>query len=441
MSQNTRISQMAEILRGKVQEMKEFSEHGIKLEEKGVVVTTDDKAKYQKLLAECQELKGLIEGEKFITATPEYIQALEDAGPSAAMTALAGMPNRMAMKSLGTLFTQSDEFKDFVRTLGPNLTGKADMGGAFETDAYDITRSAMEKKDVYGAADAGTLTRGIGTVVQFDPVVPRQQRASRVRDLFPQATTAANLIDYFQVVGFKENSGDGNAQTVADYNQSNSTFGLKPQSQLKWRPQSAPVRTIAHWEAAHRNVIADVPQLQATINNELLYGLALQEDFQLLLGDGLNENIKGLLNFEDIQLYTAPNNEIKSDSLRKAATLTVLANYAPNGYVLHPFDWESIEIQKGTGDGQYMLFTNIAVGVNAQVWRQPVVETSAMNQGTFLTGAFGAGAQVYDRMRASIRIAEQHGDFFVRNAIVILCEERLALAVKRPEAFVKGTFF
>jgi hypothetical protein len=47
---------------------------------------------------------------------------------------------------------------------------------------------------------------------------------------------------------------------------------------------------------------------------------------------------------------------------------------------------------------------------------------------------------LYDREQASIRISEQHADFFVRNAIVVLAEQRLALAVKRPEAFVKVSF-
>jgi len=67
--------------------------------------------------------------------------------------------------------------------------------------------------------------------------------------------------------------------------------------------------------------------------------------------------------------------------------------------------------------GQYMLFTNVAIGAQTQIWRNPVVETPAMPEGTWLTGAFGLGAQLYDRARASVRIAEQHSDFFVRNAV------------------------
>ena len=117
------------------------------------------------------------------------------------------------------------------------------------------------------------------------------------------------------------------------------------------------------------------------------------------------------------------------------------ANYPGTGFVLHPHDWEDIELQKANGDGQYMLVTNIAIGAQTQVWRQPVVETVAIAEKTFLTGAFGLGAQLYDREQANVRVAEQHADFFVRNAVVVLVEERIALAVKRPEAFVKGTFF
>jgi len=80
------------------------------------------------------------------------------------------------------------------------------------------------------------------------------------------------------------------------------------------------------------------------------------------------------------------------------------------------------------------------MGGEQKLWRIPVVDTPAIAEGTALIGAFGTGAQIYDRESPSIRISEQHADFFVRNAIVILAEQRLALAVKRPESFVKVTF-
>jgi HK97 family phage major capsid protein len=69
-----------------------------------------------------------------------------------------------------------------------------------------------------------------------------------------------------------------------------------------------------------------------------------------------------------------------------------------------------------------------------------VVDTPAIPEGKALVGAYGIGAQLYDREQANIRVAEQHSDFFVRNAVVILAEQRLAMAIKRPEAFVEVTF-
>lgn len=375
---------------------------------------------------------------------------------SAAMAAAAGLSlgtaqQGMALKTLGEMFVQSEEFKSFKQT------GRLTMDTPFELDLQDVPgMGTFDKKDIYNALGNHTITHGFGSI-QFDPLVPRGQRAARVRDLFPVATTNANLIDYFRVLGFAENGGQGNAGPVRDraaadgtsapVGDATDTFGLKPKSNLTFQSAQAPVRTIAHWEAAHRNILADEPQMQSTINNELLYGLALEEDFQILNGDGTNENLLGLLNTPNVQTYTQATTvvgppaqyEPKSDALRRAATKAIIANYAPSGYVLHPYDWEDVELQKDS-QGRYMLITNVTVGAESRIWRQPVVETPAMPEGKFVTGAWGIGAQLYDRQQANVRVAEQHADFFVRNAIAILVEERLAFAVKRPESFVIGTF-
>jgi HK97 family phage major capsid protein len=205
---------------------------------------------------------------------------------------------------------------------------------------------------------------------------------------------------------------------------------------------------MAHWEAAHRNVLADEPQLRSIIDNELMYGLRLQEDAQILNGSGTGENLTGILNTSGVQTYswsagtysaTAGMSDTKADAVRRAATLSFLAYYEPSGIVLNPNDWEDIELTKD-GNGAYVVAVSVAMGGEPRVWRMPVIDTPAMTGGKALVGAFGTGAQLYDREEASIRISEQHSDFFIRNAIVILAEQRLALAVKRPEAFVEVTF-
>jgi HK97 family phage major capsid protein len=413
----------------------------------GIVITGEQRDLFRKNLADAAELKDLIDGLESHAEMKAYLDA--PAAGSAAVDAATqqqllvaggqGLLVPQQAKSLAERFTESEEFKALI------ASGGATMPTPWEVNERDL--AGYGQKDVYTALAPTVTNRGFGTS-QRDPIIPLRQRTARVRDLFPVATTSANLIDYYRVSGFTNNAAPVRERAAANgIDAGNVVFGLKPQSALAFTVAQAPVRTIAHFEVAHRNVLADEPQLQATINNELMYGLRLVEDQQILSGDGLGENLLGILVTPGIQTYDQTDDgavpavptESKADALRRSATRVLLAYYEPTGFVLHPYDWEDIELTKDT-TGQYVIVSNVAIGAEARLWRQPVIDTPAMPEGTWLTGAFGLGAQLYDREQANIRIAEQHADFFIRNAIAILAEERLALATKRPESFVKGTF-
>lgn len=419
-------------LKETTEKLDRFAANGMKVDGDRVEIKSVDAGAARSLMKEANDLRTLIEVKKF---GADFQTWAGQADPSAAVR-MAALKDPTAGRTIGELFTESNEFKSFAKS------GQRTMDLPWETEIFDISAKAgmsgMQFKDQISTAGSHPVNIGVGTVVQFDPMVPRAQRTARVRDLFPVARTSANVIDFFRVTGFTDNGGKGNPAMVPEYESGN--FGLKPKSPLSFTSDDAKVRIIAHWEAVHRNVVEDVPQLQSTINNELLYGLALKEDDQILNGDGSGENLRGVLNTPGIQNYLPSAVEWKADSLRRAITLAVLAYYPPTGIVLHPNDWEDIELQRGTTNDHYAITTNISIGTTPTVWRLPVVESPAMTEAKFLLGAFGTAAQLYDRQSANIRIAEQHSDFFVRNAIAVLCEERLALAVKRPEAFVLGEY-
>lgn len=397
----------------------------------GVVVTSEQRDAFRANLDKAKELKALIELEEGQGEIKDFMSGTGDksvAAEVAAMLAGGAVPrgNEHQYKTIGELFTSSEEWQQL------SASGGATMASPWAYEGKDMARHGdMLFKDVYTAMAPAMTSRGFGTV-QIDPMVPLQMRTVRVRDLFPATTTTANLIDFFRVSGFANS-----ASVVPERDGSN--FGLKPQSTLTFALGQAPVRTIAHYEVAHRNVLADEPQLQATINNELLYGLRLAEDYQILQGTGTGEDLLGILNTPGIQGYTqGASPEQQADAIRKAATRVFLAYYEPTGVVVHPYDWETIELLKDAQD-RYIVTGSVAVGAEKTLWRMPVVDTPAIAQKTALVGAFGLGAQLYDREQANIRIAEQHSDFFLRNAIAILAEERLALAVKRPESFCAVT--
>lgn len=366
------------------------------------------------------------------------LDAWLDAPASAtAPAALAGGGGHMASagveyKSLGQRFVESEAFKDH--------RDSGFMDRAFEVSDQELTYG-VQFKDVHSGS-IGTVTHpGFGTV-QRAPMVTAPMLSYRVRDLFPQMNTSSVMIEYIEELGFVDPS-DNAAGMVPEREGTppSDTFGLKPKSNIRFNIKTTPIRTLAHWVPASRNVLDDEPQLRGIIDTRLMYGLKLVEDEQILLGDGTGQNLLGIFNTPGIQLfpsgaYTPPANESYVDAIRRAATRVMLAQYDPTGVVVHPYDWERMELTKDT-QGRYLVAGSVTGGAEKRLWQMPVVATPAIPEGTALVGAFGLGAQVFDRMQSNIRTADQHADFFIRNAIVVLAEERLGLAVYRPAAMVK----
>jgi len=450
MSEDTsRIKELQSALRVKMADNKAIAD-SFRIEDGAVVVSAEQKTAFDKNMSDIKEIKGLIEGLETMGGVSSWSsepQETVSGAFAAAQNDIKQLSSR-EIKSIGEMFLDSAEFK----SLNGGKNG-ANMAAAWQAG---VSLTGFNVKDVYSALPSGTMGRGADAVfgsIQRDALVTPPMRTKRVRDLFPVRTTTAAVIEYFRQIGFTTLSAPG--VTNSSYSTNNAAapvaerdgaaFGIKPQSAFQFVGEQSPVRTLAHWEAAHRNVLADEPQLRSIIDNELMYGLRLLEDSQILNGDGTGENLLGVLNTPGIQEYawsdgvSSPVSDTKADALRRAATLSFLAYYEPTGIVLHPNDWEDIELTKDL-QGQYLIAVSVAMGGEPKVWRMPIVETPAIAEGTALVGAFGTGAQLYDREQASIRISEQHSDFFVRNAIVILAEQRLALAVKRPEAFVTVDF-
>ena len=418
-----RLNELKSALDSKMSEQQQIAD-SMQFEDNTLIADDEKKSAFQNNMAQIREIKGLIEDMTALRDVSAWSSEAEY--KSVAAEVAAGVEAEVASHrgSVGEQFLASAEFKSL-------------QGGAAGVNMHaPFQAKSLHTKDIYSGLPTGTPA-AFGAV-ERDGIVPIAQRRSRVRDLFPARTTNSAVIEYFRQTGFTNA-----ASVVPEY--SNSAFGAKPQSGMTFVGEQAPVRTIAHWEAAHRNVLADEPQLRSIIDNELLYGLRLTEDNQILSGAGTGEDLTGILNTSGIQTYSwstganTPVVDTKADALRRAATLAYLAYYEPTGIIVHPSDWEDIELTKNS-QGTYLLAMSVAGGAESRVWRIPVIDTPAITEGVALVGAFGTGAQLYDREAASIRISEQHSDFFVRNAIVVLAEERLALAVKRPEAFVKVSF-
>lgn len=345
--------------------------------------------------------------DKLLTEQGELRARLQTAEQMVAEMEQGGGNGIERPKSLGEQVTEAEGFEAFC----------ANPRGNFRTSVKAAISS--------DGASAGDLI-----VPQRLPgiIAPPNQRL-RIRDLLSWGRTESNAVEYVRETGFTNN-----AAPVAE-NPSNP----KPQSDLRFEDDSAKVVTVAHWVRATKQVLADVPMLQSYIDTRLRYGLKLVEDRQLLKGSGVGLNINGI--YTQATAYANPGitvaNEQNIDRLRLALLQAELAEYDADGIVIHPIDWAAIELLKdNTND---YLFSNPRFVTQAGMWGRPVVTTKALDAGEFLVGSFQQGAQGWDREDVNLTIALQDQDNVVKNLVTLLVEERLALTVYRPEAFVKGT--
>lgn len=318
-------------------------------------------------------------------------------------------------KSIGQQVTESDAFKSFVAQGGK---------GRMSVELKAIISSLTTDAD----GSAGDMI----VPMRVPGVNTPNQRRMTIRELITPGRTAVNAIQYVKETGFTNN-----AATVTE------TAGTaKAQSELKFDLVTSAVTTIAHWVLATKQILDDVPMLQSYIDGRLRYGLMLAEENQLLNGGGTGTDLNGIYTqataFSSPIIPTAAGNMTKVDIIRLGMLQAALAEYPATGIVMHPSDWADIELTK-TEDGAY-LFANPQNGSDARLWRLPVVETQAMTIDKFLVGAFQLGAQIFDRQDATVEIATEDSDNFRKNLVTIRAEERLTLAVYRPEAFIKGDF-
>ena len=310
------------------------------------------------------------------------------------------------------------------------------LGQQFVDDKFEGIKSAggrgrfsMEVKATINSA----TTRAAGSAgAMVEPtrlagiIAPPGQKLT-IRDLLLQGQMDGNALQYVRETGFTNN-----ATTVAELDK-------KPESDIKFDMVDTSAKVIAHYMKASRQILDDASQLRSYIDGRLRYGLKLVEERQLLNGDGTGQNLHGII--PQASVYAVPTGAATTlstglDTFRFAMLQAVLAEYPASGFVLNPVDWANIETLKDTS-GQYLI-GNPQGTATPTVWGLPVVQTQAIAQGKFLTGAFNLGAQIFDRWQSRVEIATENEDDFVKNLVTILCEERLALAVYRPESFIYG---
>ena len=278
---------------------------------------------------------------------------------------------------------------------------------------------------------AGGMFAAVGTPYLQQSAI-RQQRFT-LRDLIPVVNTNLNSVPYIR----ETNAAglEGGASAVAE-------ASAKPEVTMNFEQADAPIRKIAAWLQATMEALDDAPVLRGYIDSRLAYMLHIREEAEMLSGTGTTPSIKGIL------AYTTGNITLQTQALGAdlfAAVGSAIGkvenvDLEADGAVVNPLDyWAAIVTRRSTWfDGNVANQGNAPFGSpSPTIWGLPVVRSRAVASGTSIVGAFGMGATIFQREGVTIRTTDSHASLFISNTWIILAEERVGLAVHRPDAFVK----
>ena len=192
-------------------------------------------------------------------------------------------------------------------------------------------------------------------------------------------------------------------------------------------------------------MLEDLDFLVSEINGRLLYDLSLVEESQVLSGDGTGTNLLGLLNRSGVQTGTATADTLADEIFKSMTKVANATGLAADALVINPADYEGLRLAKDGNEqyygGGYFAGQYGVGGVPEQppVWGLRTVVSPAVAIGKPVVGAFNTAATLYRKGGVAVEATNSNEDDFTRGLVTVRAAERLALAVRRPAAFVKIT--
>lgn len=338
-------------------------------------------------------------------------------------------------KSLGQLFVESLEYKSLMDQFG---SGHINAKARVQSSPMGVKALITGASDTSGGAFVTTDRQSDFELLGRRPLT--------IRDLISVRQTTSDTVDFVQQTA-QATSADVVAEATSSAAPTTGASsgaaltlatggGYKPEGSIAFQVVTATVKTIAEWVPATKRGLADASQLRGLIDQELRDDLAETEEDEILNGSGTGEHLTGILNTSGIQAqaYAATVTDLDpllETTLKAKTKVRTVGRSIASGYLLNPADWEKIQLARLAKNPQ----NEAVAGAIPTLHGLPVVESEAIAAGVGLVGDFRK-AVLWDREQASITATDSHADFFIRNLVAILGEERVAFGVTRPKAFV-----
>jgi HK97 family phage major capsid protein len=288
-------------------------------------------------------------------------------------------------KSFGARFIDSDAFKNYK---GRGTMEPVEFAGFLER------RAAIETGDLDIPAHQWDGPRGYVTTTPLLNVIGRE-------------VVSSGTVEYITWGG-----ADPAAQVVPEGD-------LKPEAPMAPDSHALSLDTYAHWKAITRQALEDWPRIQSIVEGKLRGGLA-------------NALEAAAADVIEAAAWAAVTGADFVTGIRLGLGAVQAAGYQANAVLMNPTDYATLDVEASAS-------ANNGPQSFGSFWGLPIIPVGALAAGTAYVGNFDEAVTWFDRNTASVYMTDSHADYFIRNLLVVLAEQRSAFAATELQAAVKVT--
>jgi hypothetical protein len=300
--------------------------------------------------------------------------------PRGALATREAAPDR---RGWGELFTDSEAFRTYT---GRGSSGEVDLPGLFTRAPIQIDTFPGELPPYYFTPTPWKMT-------------------TPLLDALGRVATNSNAVTWYTWPG---------AFPVAPVVPEG---GTKPEADFTPTPHTAALDTYAHYKPLSRQALEDIPQIQSIVEGALRGGILT----------ALEQAAAGALAAPANGVPTLNGADMLS-GLRQAIGVVQSAGYSqPNAIMLNPADFAQLDVD-------VMGVTTAGPVRTGSIWGIPGYAVGAIPSGTAYVGDMKTAVTIFARNQVSAYMTDSHADYFVKNLLVILAEQRAHVAVTEPNA-------
>ena len=221
----------------------------------------------------------------------------------------------------------------------------------------------------------------------------------------------------------------------------------KPQMDIKWLENEAKVKKIPVFTKISEEALEDIEWAADEIASELSEKVLIEEDNQILNGDGTGDNYKGIMAYAPVFTVSSAANTAfyqkiaganRLDVLRTAVAIIASKNFSANTIILNPVDAALIDMTKDLTNNYILVpFTTVN---GTELRRITIIEDNGIDVNKFLVGDMSKSNY---RIRKDLSIIfGREKDDLTKNLYTIVAELRGCHYIKNNHvnAFLKGEF-